>query len=361
MAEIEIEVARAGTFKDMNHREIVVDSAMLDELVTSYDEEKGGAPLVFGHPKDNGPAYGWVKSLRRQGNVLLAKIGDIPDTVRSLVASKTYRHVSISYWPRQHSSSPAPATHYLRHIGLLGASAPAIPGLAEIKFAGTDGDAVTIDFAIAPEDVAPGTELRGVLDKLLDGLRHYMSDEEIAAMLPEEDRTTIMGDAAQPVDAAAFSTAFASLNSVIGDGLSRVKKLEEEATDLAAHRSSTANRKAVDQAVSEGRIAPFMVPRVHEFMAALDDSAPVSFSSGGAFEEETTTIAEQFRQFIKSQPPFLPLGNFSASDQSSDESDTMVTRAVKIAEHVREAKERGVVMLASQAAEELGFFQENDQ
>jgi hypothetical protein len=96
--------------------------------------------VVVGHPKDNAPAYGWVESLKRDGEVLWAKLKDIVPEFREWLDKKLYKKRSISLYP----------DGSLRHVGFLGAVPPAVKGLPDPAFrndGGADVTEIDLDFA----------------------------------------------------------------------------------------------------------------------------------------------------------------------------------------------------------------------
>ena len=135
---VRIAIARAGSFIDSQGRPQRFSEADLDAIATSYNPKNREAPLVFGHPAVSDPAFGWVKSVQREGGKLFAQIAQIPDEVRKLVQDGRYRYVSMSLMPDRKT---------LRHVGLLGAAVPAIDGLGPVSLSG-DNDAITINFSI---------------------------------------------------------------------------------------------------------------------------------------------------------------------------------------------------------------------
>ena len=130
-------IARTGHFTDSQGRPQSFSEADLDAIATSYNSKNREAPLVFGHPAVSDPAFGWVKSVHREGKNLFAQIAQIPDAVRQLVQDGRYKYVSMSLMPDRKT---------LRHVGLLGAAVPAIDGLGPVSLSGGN-DAVTINFA----------------------------------------------------------------------------------------------------------------------------------------------------------------------------------------------------------------------
>ena len=128
-------IARTGTFHDSQGRPHSFSEADLETIRAGYDPSRSEAPLVFGHPKDSDPAYGWVSALKREGQKLFAQFAHVPAEVKKLVQDRRYRYVSMSL---------SPDKKRLLHVGLLGAAAPAIDGLAPAAF---EAESVTINFS----------------------------------------------------------------------------------------------------------------------------------------------------------------------------------------------------------------------
>lgn len=136
-----VEICKAGTWTAKNGSKVTLTNGDLDNIVASYDPTVREAPLVFGHPEDNQPAFGWAQKLKRSGEVLLAQFQKVPEAVKELVRAGHYKKVSISLGADKKT---------LRHVGLLGAVQPAVPGLKDVKF--EDGeDELTIEFSNQPD------------------------------------------------------------------------------------------------------------------------------------------------------------------------------------------------------------------
>jgi hypothetical protein len=136
--EFEIEIFRAGQHTASNGVTLSYSGQELNQILDSYNVDQHEAPVVVGHPKDNGPAFGWVKGLRVQGDKLIAKLHECNSDFVDLVRDKAYKKVSASFYTPQSPSNPTPGKWALRHVGFLGAMPPAIKGLAGVEFA--DGD-----------------------------------------------------------------------------------------------------------------------------------------------------------------------------------------------------------------------------
>ena len=155
------EIFRAGKRTDNNGVAHNIPPEVVAEVAAGYQPELHEAPIVIGHPKTDDPAWGWVKSLRAEDGVLSAEFADMDDDFAAAVKKRRYAKVSASFYPPQHPANPKPGSWYLRHVGFLGATPPAVKGLAAISFSEDDG---CLSFAEAePETVGL---LRGLMRKL---------------------------------------------------------------------------------------------------------------------------------------------------------------------------------------------------
>lgn len=132
---------RAGVHTDLNGKEVSFCGADLETVTHNYNPATHEAPLVVGHPAINGPAYGWVKSVEARPDGLYAVPSDVQPEFAELVRSGAYKKVSGSFYVPGAKNNPSPGGYYLRHIGFLGAAAPAVKGLKPVSFS-ADTDAL---------------------------------------------------------------------------------------------------------------------------------------------------------------------------------------------------------------------------
>ncbi len=128
-------VFRTGRHTDSHGNEREWTEGDLDRIAAGYDPAKHEAPVVIGHPKENGPAFGWVEKLERVGDTLWAEIKPTVEGFSDWVKSGLWKKRSISLYPDM----------TLRHIGFLGAMPPAVKGLPDFKFEEKE-DAMSIEF-----------------------------------------------------------------------------------------------------------------------------------------------------------------------------------------------------------------------
>ncbi len=196
-----IEVFRTGAFTDMSGNRQTVTEDTLRELASGYDRDTAPAPVVIGHPQLDTPAYGWVESLFVQGGILKATLEDTTAAFADMVKAGLYKRVSISAFPPQSAANPKPGLWYLKHIGFLGATAPAVPGLKPVRFAGASGgielyqeNPASAEFAASDELVRLRREVREYeFEKLIrDGrVLPAFKDEVITFAASLDDSQTV--------------------------------------------------------------------------------------------------------------------------------------------------------------------------
>lgn len=109
---------------------------------------------------DGAPAYGWVGNLRLKGDTLVGDYLRVPAKLAGMMKSGAWRNRSIEFyrntkWPL--SASGKTFRMVMSAVAVLGATAPAVKGLADI-FAAAEGDAPGERFFTAAEADEPMTE-----------------------------------------------------------------------------------------------------------------------------------------------------------------------------------------------------------
>lgn len=118
-----LEMFRAGNYGQKGN----YTTRDLDSIVINF---KDRVPIVVGHPVSNAPAQGWLNGLKRTGDVLLGKVGELNQDFVLALAENKFRNMSV----RIDRSGNGPK---LLHLGFLGAVLPHVEGLNKtVSFAG---------------------------------------------------------------------------------------------------------------------------------------------------------------------------------------------------------------------------------
>jgi hypothetical protein len=208
-----MEVFRAGDYGAKG----VWSEADLDQLARDYSPQLLEAPLTFDHAR-SGPAFGWVRALRKIGDRLVAVVGDVPAVVRELVRRGAYRKRSVEIL-RHFAPTGRP---YLRAVSLLGAATPAVPGLREVSFEAHEEP-------LCFQDDAELLELRATVSRLeaelasLRAERHRATAERLVA-LARESGAGLNPREAELVEA--FCLAFGEAPEIVRFGEKEMSPLE---------------------------------------------------------------------------------------------------------------------------------------
>ncbi|MGP5861579.1 peptidase, partial [Pseudomonas aeruginosa] len=282
---------RAGRHLDSRGRQVEFSEADLDAAIAGYDPTLHRAPLVIGHPKDNGPAYGWVGSISRnsKGEAVATPV-QLHNDFAEGVAAGTWYPRSASWYAPTDPRNPKPGVYYLRHIGFLGAQPPAIKGLSDIEF--DDGEGVVeIEFSDFGHEV--GASLWRKFREWLIGERGIETADKVAPSW-EIDSLAEAGHRDEP-RSPAFSdpTPTTTEESSVDEAQAAALKAENERLqrELKQHQdaqrdSERKNRHAgnvefAEGLIKEGRLLP---KHAAALVAALDfaedGEQPLEFGEG---------------------------------------------------------------------------------
>lgn len=126
--------------------------------------------------EDGAPAYGWVGNLRLKGDTLVGDYLRVPEKLAGMMKSGAWRNRSIEFyrntkWPL--SASGKTFRMVMSAVAVLGATAPAVKGLADIfAAAGDDEGAERFYLASAAADEPP-TEAE--VEKILAEVRDFIA------------------------------------------------------------------------------------------------------------------------------------------------------------------------------------------
>ena len=259
---------KPGDLTAHDGRKVSFSAADLQAIAESYDPTLSRAPLVVGHPDLDKPAYGWAKSLSVEGDLLMAEADQVEVQFAQMVNDGRFPNRSASIYLPNSPGNPKPGHFYLKHIGFLGAAAPAIPGLPTVQFA-ADDDALSFSFGTA--DLSPTVETP-------------MSDPKKTPAQPDNEAVN-------------FAQRQALLDQRDRDLEAREAKFK--ADQQAADRSAAVN--FAQGLVTTGKLLPAEQDAIVELMLALPgNDAPVSFSQAG------TTVSKPARQMFSEFLGTLP-------------------------------------------------------
>lgn len=319
-----VEVFKSGTHTDSSGQTHTFSDADLDAMVAAYDPDQHEAPVVIGHPKDNTPAYGWVKNLVRKGHSLFAELGELSAEFVEWVKAGRYKKRSISVYPDGVG---------LRHVGFLGAVPPAIKGLADVQFseAGpvfefSDGRFKTLRHVLG-----------NLRDVLIDRFDLATADDAIPAWTlddldgeEQEAASAFKESEEEPMSDKSVQALEKRLEKMEADFAEQISAKDKEISDLKAENTqakSKADKAAADQRRSEhaafceelakaGKLTPKQKGFALSFMEVAHQAGEINFSEG---EEDKKVVAlAAFKSFLEELPEQVEFGETATTDKANN-------------------------------------------
>jgi len=275
MVEKEIELFRVGGKASRG-----ITPEILAEVATQ-DCETAPAAVCFGHPKSDTPAAGIIRKLRAVGNSLFGTV-KLNEVAEQGVANGEWLNRSAAFFDPTHEANPRPGKWSFRHLGLLGAAAPGIPGMGTLQKAlafdaatdellvdGDPADAVVFSGAPTPVHYQFASKENATMDK---------TPEQIAAEAAIKAREEA-ADAREKEFAARVKTQFEASNAT-----------------------------AVDALVAAGKVLPAEAPKLKLVFNALDQ-AELEFAA----DDKGQPSAALARFLTDALPKRAPIGDKPAS------------------------------------------------
>lgn len=317
-AQPRIEIFASGQHKAVDGKAWAFDGAALDQIVRSYDFAANPAPIVVGHPTLDAPAYGWVKALQREGDKIVADLDEVEPAFAEAVKAGRYKRVSASFYPPDHAGNPTPGSWHLKHVGFLGAAAPAIRGVRPVAFAAEQAGCAEFAFINS-----------------LDCLGNPSPPEDDTTMAEKKD------------DAAAFAEAQAKLQADRDALAADQAKLQAERDAIAKER---ADARAADAAafaeglVKEGKLAPAGKALVAGLLGTLEATATVSFGEAGELAP-----AAAFKKLFDSATPLISFGEKAKDDGAGKLANDPQALADAATAFAAEQAAKGIIITADAA------------
>lgn len=220
-----IEVFKTGTHTSGNGIVKTYTEEDLEAIAVKYNGQKEHeAPLVIGHPATDDPAFGWIKEVKRAGDKLMAFVDQVSEGVREGVKEGMFKKVSIALYP----------DNLLRHVGLLGATPPAVKGLAPVAFS----EGVEFEEFIWATDEYRMPTVAKIFSRIRDFFIEKFGLEMADKVLDKSDIDHLMPSAASKMIPVAEASDFSDPNSNKEEEImtkeleDKVKVLEEGMTEL---------------------------------------------------------------------------------------------------------------------------------
>lgn len=369
------QIFKPGKHTSSSGQVIEFTEDMLKAAVAAYEPTLHEAPIVVGHPRTNGPAYGWVKSLSfDESGAIVAEPQQVDADFDEMVAAGRFKKRSASWYLPDAPNNPKPGTLYLRHVGFLGAQPPAIKGLKEVEF--REGEEGVVEFADGLWKMSLANFARRMREWLIgkEGLEEAdkMLPDYVVAGLEEEARRP--DDDAQPAAMPAFNEEdpmkIEELQAQIAavtaerDALkAKEASFSEQATSIAAREAAVAQAEAkiarakvearVDAIVKAGKLLPAKAKSTVDFAMTLADAeATIDFGEGD--KAVKVTQRDAYLRELEAAPKVVDYSERAAGgDAPTDKSGDPTAIAEKARALVKARAEKGEAISFTEAVAEV--------
>lgn len=326
----QIEIFKAGKRYDANGTLIDITPEMLQQTVATYNPEFHEAPLVIGHPKSNNPAWGWVKSLSLDGDVLKAEADQVDAEFAEMVASGKFKKVSAAFYLPNSPNNPHKGVLSLRHVGFLGAMPPAVKGLKQVEFAEDDDFVVFSEWGVASlfsrfRDWLVSEFGLEKADKALppheiDWLKEEAMRNQISKQVQAEQAAPepIFNEVAQPEGEPEMSAEEkAELERLKAENEQlKAEKAQAEAEKMEAELEAekAGNAEFCEGLVKQGKLAPVAKAA---FVQALNNLSELKAGREPEFNEGEDVVS-QLKAAMSQSPQIIQFGEYATAEKAKE-------------------------------------------
>lgn len=300
--KFKLEVFKPGTHTCSGGTQITFTAEDLKRIADTYNQAppEARAPAVIGHPAIEDPAYGWLSSLSYNATTerLEAEVDDLEPQFAGMVQGKRFPKVSMAFFGPAHPSNPSPGIYWPRHLGFLGAAAPAIAGLKSVAFGAEQGEIVTIEFGVS--EAASAYSVKSILRGIRDYFVEKHGADEADKIIPgwQLDNLEIKVQTPEPSPAYTAATVGvttmpaaktpAELEAENATLTNRVAELERAAASGRTQAAAADASAFCAQLVTDKRLTPADRPALEASLVALAGAESITFSAeGGASMTES--------------------------------------------------------------------------
>ena len=263
------------------------------EIAKNYDPKFCEAPITIDH-QQSGPAYGWVDTVKADGDKLKVAFKDVPAEFEKDVNDGKYKKVSVELYRNLEGKGA-----YLKAVSFLGAATPQVKGLEPIKFMESESD--TYEFE--SEDVADETQTFSEAD--IEDLKNQITslEEQVSKFKENNKKMETIKSLKEKISA---------LTDEVASFKEKAQGKEEIEKEL--HEIKVAIKKRefdefIDKQIDKGTLVPANKETVLSVLQELDNVQK--------FGEDSTVVSD-FKSFIESLPPQITFGETATKKKQAE-------------------------------------------
>lgn len=334
-----IQIFKPGRHTANSGASLAFSESDLAASAAAYDPAVFQAPIVVGHPKTDDPAYGWVSALAFSDGALEASPDQVDPAFAEIVEAGRFKKISAAFYAPEAPNNPVPGVYYLRHVGFLGAAAPAVKGLRSPEFA--DAEEGIVEFS-EWDDVTNASLWRSIREWLIG----KFGQDEADKVIPGYQVSSLEQSAQHELDesfketAAVAAPAFSEQNLPIDQPTAKEASTvtPEEAAALEAENAQLKDQLRQNRlagihaghvAFAEGLITAGKVLPAEQtvVVATLDhfasQDAPVEFAEGDEEDAPRKPLLDGLKSLLERLPKAVEFSEVATHAAAGDTSTTV--------------------------------------
>ena len=152
------------------------------QIAKNYDPKFCEAPITIDH-QQSGPAYGWVETVKANGDKLKVAFKDVPQEFEKDVNDGKYKKVSVELYKNLEGKGA-----YLKAVSFLGAATPQVKGLEPIKFMEAESDTYEFESEDVEDDIDEEESQKFSEDEINDLKNQIAALEEQVSKFKENSK-----------------------------------------------------------------------------------------------------------------------------------------------------------------------------
>ena len=257
------------------------------EIAKNYDPKFCEAPITIDH-QQSGPAYGWVETVKAEGDKLKVAFKDIPEAFEKDVNDGKYKKVSVELYRNLEGKGA-----YLKAVSFLGAAIPQVKGLEAIKFMEAESDV----YEFESEDDSDNFSQEDIED-----LKKQISDLETQVANFKENNKKLETIKSLKEKISALTDEVASFK----EKAQGKEEIEQELNNIKLAIKKKEFDEFIEKQIEKGTLVPANKEVVLSILQELDNVQK--------FGEDSQVISD-FKSFIESIPPQITYKETATKDK----------------------------------------------
>ena len=253
--------------------------------------------------QQSGPAYGWVDTVKAEGDKLKVAFKDVPAEFEKDVNDGKYKKVSVELYRNLEGKGA-----YLKAVSFLGAATPQVKGLEPIKFMESESD--TYEFEA--EDVEDD-EAQTFSEADIEDLKNQIAvlEDQVSKFKENNKKMETIKSLKEKISA---------LTDEVATFKEKAQGKEEIEKEL--HETKIAIKKRefdefIDKQIDKGTLVPANKEVVLSVLQELDNVQKFG---------EDSTVINDFKTFIESLPPQIEFDEIASKKKQDSKSGKEVEK-----------------------------------